>query len=158
MSLTPKLISLFGAACLLGFANVTPAEARVKPCCYNYGRYYEASPSTCYRYGGRVVPQQYCYRGGYYDNGYDDGYYDDGYNDGPYNDRSYRRRPRISFEIAIGDIVIAYDDGYYDRYRRWHRWRSDRERAWYRRNHSDRWRSGRHRGDDGDWRDRDRRW
>ena len=152
MNITPKLISLFGAACLLGFANVTPAEARVKPCCYNYGRYYEASPSTCYRYGGRVVPQNYCYRGGYYDSRYNDDYYDDGY------DRSYRRRgPGITFEIAIGDIILGYDDGYYDRYRRWHRWRNDNERSWFRRNHSGKWRGGRHRGDDRDWRDR-RRW
>jgi hypothetical protein len=35
-----------------------------KPCCYNNGQYFNSSPSTCRKYGGQTVPQQYC-TGGY---------------------------------------------------------------------------------------------
>jgi hypothetical protein len=116
MKNTGRLLALLGASCVVAFASAAPAEARPKPCCYNDGDYYNASPSTCRRYGGRVVPQDYC----------DRGYYDDGYGYG-------RSQTRIDFAIQLGDVVIAYSDGYYDRHRRWHRWRSDRERDWYRR-------------------------
>lgn len=40
------------------------------------------------------------------------------------------------FAIVLGNVVFAYSDGYYDRDRRWHPWRSDAEREWYRRNNS----------------------
>jgi len=145
MSLTPKLLSLLGASMLFAFADVAPASADHKPCCYNYGRYYQASPRTCYRYGGRVVPYEYCYRGGYRD-----GYYDEGY-DYDY-DRSYRRRPGVTFEIGIGDIIFGFNDGYYDRHRRWHRWRNHNERDYFRRHYRHRWRDHRY-GDYRDWRD-----
>lgn len=36
------------------------------------------------------------------------------------------------FSISLGDVAFGYDDGYYDSRRRWHAWRSDEERAWYR--------------------------
>ena len=36
------------------------------------------------------------------------------------------------FSFRIGDVAVAYDDGYYDRSRRWHAWRHQREREWYR--------------------------
>lgn len=39
------------------------------------------------------------------------------------------------FSFRIGDIGIAYDDGYYDRSHRWHAWRHQRERDWYRANY-----------------------
>jgi hypothetical protein len=43
-----------------------------KPCCYNNGRFANSTPKTCYRYGGRIVANQYCERRGY------------GWNNGPY--------------------------------------------------------------------------
>src|SRR5262249_24537552 len=33
-----------------------------KPCCYNRGEYFQSTPSTCQRYGGRTVPFEYCER------------------------------------------------------------------------------------------------
>lgn len=112
MNTTGKLLSLAGASCLAAFAATAPAQAAPKPCCYtSSGTYANVTSSTCYRYGGRLVPQEYCSRGYY----------------GP----SYRDSG-ASFSIQLGDVVIAYSDGYYDRNRRWHRWRNDRERNWYR--------------------------
>jgi hypothetical protein len=116
MKFTATALSLIGATCLGALATTAPAQADSKPCCYNNGDYFESSPSTCRKYGGRVVPVEYCGRGYYGDRGYDRGY-DDG---------------DAYFSIQLGNIVFAYSDGYYDRDRRWHRWRSDRERNWYR--------------------------
>jgi hypothetical protein len=42
-----------------------------KPCCYNDGDYFYSSPSTCRKYGGRVVQYDYCERQ-YYGGGNDD--------------------------------------------------------------------------------------
>lgn len=44
--------------------------------------------------------------------------------------------PGVDFAIVLGNVVFAYEDGYYDRDRRWHAWESDRHRDWYRRNHA----------------------
>jgi hypothetical protein len=121
MNITRNLLSLAGASCLAVFATAAPAEAREKPCCYNNGAYFESSPSTCRKYGGRTVPQDYC-RGGYYG---DRGDYRGDYGPAYDNDNT-------TFSIQLGNIVFAYSDGYYDRSRRWHRWRNDRERNWYR--------------------------
>jgi hypothetical protein len=120
MKLYAQLLPLLGASCLVAFTSATPAQAAPKPCCYNNGDYFESSPSTCRRYGGRVVEADYC---GRYDR------YDDR--------RGYRRSngPDIDFSIQLGDVVFAYSDGYYDRNRRWHRWRDARHRDWYRNNH-----------------------
>jgi len=41
------------------------------------------------------------------------------------------------FALVLGNVVIAYDDGYYDRDRRWHSWPSPRHRDWYRTNRRD---------------------
>jgi len=41
----------------------------------------------------------------------------------------------MGFSFRAGDVVIAYDNGYYDRNNRWHNWRHARERNWYRANH-----------------------
>jgi hypothetical protein len=109
------VLSLLGATAIAAFATATPAQA--KPCCYNDGDYYNASNKTCERYGGRVVSQRFCDgRGSYYRNNY-----------------------RPGFAIQIGDIVFAYSDGYYDRHRRWHRWRNDDERNYYRRHQGTRY-------------------
>jgi hypothetical protein len=48
------------------------------------------------------------------------------------------------FSFRIGDIGLAYDDGYYDRSHRWHGWRHQRERDWYRANYSHAYRGYRH--------------
>ncbi|MFM9863293.1 MAG: hypothetical protein ACKVRO_06775 [Micropepsaceae bacterium] len=52
-----------------------------------------------------------------------------------YGDRGYDRGG-VDFSIVLGNAVFAYDDGYYDRDRRWHTWQNDGHRDWYRRNHS----------------------
>ncbi len=39
------------------------------------------------------------------------------------------------FSFRVGDVAIAYSNGYYDRSNRWHNWRHARERDWYRNNH-----------------------
>ena len=36
------------------------------------------------------------------------------------------------FSFSIGNVGTAYNDGYYDRNRRWHSWRNRAERDWYR--------------------------
>lgn len=66
------------------------------------------------KYGGRVVEQRYCQVG--------------------YGGPGYRGDDTY-FSIQFGDVVIGYSDGYYDRDRRWHRWRTSNERNWYRRHH-----------------------
>jgi hypothetical protein len=48
------------------------------------------------------------------------------------------------FSFRFGDIGMAYDDGYYDRSRRWHSWRHERERDWYRANYGHQYRAYRH--------------
>lgn len=39
------------------------------------------------------------------------------------------------FSFRMGDVGIAYNDGYYDRSNRFHTWRHAREREWYRSNY-----------------------
>ena len=39
------------------------------------------------------------------------------------------------FSFRMGDVGVAYNDGYYDRGHRWHAWRHQREREWYRANY-----------------------
>ncbi len=46
-------------------------------------------------------------------------------------------RDRISFSINLGDVALGYQDGYYDRDRRWHRWNNNAERDWYRQRRRD---------------------
>jgi hypothetical protein len=48
-----------------------------------------------------------------------------------------RDRDRTSFSVTLNAVQLGYHDGYYDHGRRWHPWRSNRERAWYRQNHRD---------------------
>jgi hypothetical protein len=136
MTLTRKLISLFGASCLVAFASVAPASADEKPCCFNNGQYFNSTPTTCNRYGGRVVPQYYC---------------DRNYNG--YNERYSRPDAGDFFAIILGHALLGYADGYYDRDRRWHGWRNDHERDWFRQRHADSYFDIRHDRD----RDRHRR-
>ena len=126
MKLTGTLISLLGASCLTAFATATPASAGAKPCCYNNGQYYNATPSTCYRYGGRVIQQEYCQRyygnNGYgyqgnYGNGYQGNY---GYFEGNYggyydnNDRRRHRRHHRNDWGGEGDRGDGHRDRDYD--------------------------------------------
>ena len=39
------------------------------------------------------------------------------------------------FSFRIGDVAVAYNDGYYDHGHHWHAWRHAREREWYRVNY-----------------------
>jgi len=48
------------------------------------------------------------------------------------------------FSFHIGDVGLAYDDGYYDQSHRWHKWRHNRERDWYRANYRQQYRGYRH--------------
>ena len=48
------------------------------------------------------------------------------------------------FSFRFGDVGMAYDDGYYDRSHRWHTWRHNRERSWYRTHYRASYRSMRH--------------
>ena len=48
------------------------------------------------------------------------------------------------FSFRIGDVAMAYDDGYYDRGHRWHAWRHAREREWYRVNYRNGYHGWRH--------------
>jgi hypothetical protein len=135
MKTTGTLISLIGASCLVAFASATPALADTKPCCRTAsGAYANSTPTTCTRYGGRVVAQRFC-QGNYRGPG----------------------RTDASFSISLGNVVIAYSDGYYDSNRRWHGWRNDNERNWYQNNHRDRYHGVRHDSDNDrkrrDWRD-----
>ena len=68
-------------------------------------------------------------------------------------------RSARGFSFHIGEVGMAYDDGYYDRSHRWHDWRHAREREWYRVNYRNQYRGYRHdRDHDGipDRMDRDR--
>lgn len=50
----------------------------------------------------------------------------------------------VSFSITLGNVQIAYVDGYYDNHRRWHPWRSNAERNWYRQHHRSQYFAMRH--------------
>lgn len=136
MTLTGKMISLIGASCLVAFAGAAPASADTKPCCFNDGQFFNSTPSTCNRYGGRVVRQEYC---------------DRNYNG--YNERYNQPDPGEFFARLLATVVLGYDDGYYDRDRRWHPWRNENEQNWYRQRHPDAYFDLRHDRD----RDRNRR-
>ena len=43
------------------------------------------------------------------------------------------------FSFRVGDVAVAYSDGYYDHRNRWHSWRHARERDWYRSQYRDRY-------------------
>lgn len=44
------------------------------------------------------------------------------------------------FSFSVGDVAVAYRDGYYDRYNRWHRWSNPREAREFRLRYSGRYR------------------
>jgi|GEM_PF-2138891 len=48
-----------------------------------------------------------------------------------------RDRGDSNFSVSLGNVQFGYSDGYYDNDRRWHRWRSNSHRNWYRHNHGD---------------------
>ena len=62
----------------------------------------------------------------------------------------------FGFSFNTGDVAFAYRDGYYDRYRNWHAWRSPREQYAYRRMYHERYYDGpRNRYRNMGWRDDD---
>ena len=101
---------LCSTALMLVGLSATPASAHEKPCCYNNGGYFNTTPSTCYRYGGRVIRQEYCQR--YYqgNNGYDQRYYGDngGYGD---NDDATVAGGRVLWldTLAHSYVVLGHD-------------------------------------------------
>lgn len=70
---------------------------------------------------------------------------------------AHTRGSSVSIYVDVGNVAIAYRDGYYDHHHRWHSWRSRDEWRHFRRHHHHHYRDyyhhrdrGRHRG----WRDR----
>jgi hypothetical protein len=66
---------------------------------------------------------------------------------------AHDRNSRVGIYVDLGNVSIAYSNGYYDHDRRWHRWRSRAEWAHFRRYHRGLYRDyaynhdrGRHRG------------
>lgn len=55
----------------------------------------------------------------------------------------------FSFRFNTGDVAFAYSDGYWDKNRRWHKWRNAREAREYRNRYAHNYYNHRH--------DRDRR-
>jgi hypothetical protein len=73
-------------------ADVLFQRVATKPCCFNDGEYFRSSPSTCRKYGGRVVQYEYCERQ-YYNpnqNGYNYGGRPCCYNNGQFFNASPR--------------------------------------------------------------------
>jgi hypothetical protein len=94
-----------------GAADVLFQRVAAKPCCYNNGDYFNSTPSTCHKYGGRVVPYEYCergYRGA--DNGRSWGGKPCCYANGQFFN-AYRKTCR-----RYGGTLVRQDrcDGYYD--------------------------------------------
>ena len=46
---------------------------------------------------------------------------------------AHERGSSVSIYVDIGNVSIAYRNGYFDRHRRWHNWRSRAEWAHFRR-------------------------
>jgi len=70
-------------------------------------------------------------------------------------------RSNVAVTFDYGNVAFGYNDGYWDRDHRWHRWRNVEERRRYRaayREHYYDWRHDRYRDHDHGWRDRDRWW
>ena len=63
----------------------------------------------------------------------------------------------FSFSFDTGDVAFAYSDGYWDRNRRWHKWRNAREAREYRNQYAHNYNSHRHDRDRKTmgWRDQD---
>lgn len=94
-----KFIAVMCGVALAAIGALAPANARqtnasyvaspadalfqrvaAKPCCTNNGEAFYSSPSTCRRYGGRVVRYEYCQRAFYGD-------HNDGYGGGNYGNK-----------------------------------------------------------------------
>ena len=62
----------------------------------------------------------------------------------------------FNFSFNTGDVAFAYSDGYWDRNRNWHSWRSSRELREFRRSHGHLYNNTRHtRVRNQGWRDQD---
>ena len=66
----------------------------------------------------------------------------------------HHRRSSVSVYVDTGNVSVGYRNGYYDHDRRWHRWRGDSHRNYYRRHHRSHYRDYYYRDHD---RYRDRR-
>ena len=66
---------------------------------------------------------------------------------------AHERGSSVSVYVDLGEVSVAYRNGYYDHRHRWHRWRGDDEWRHFRRNYSSRYRDYDYR-DDGYDRDR----
>ena len=65
-------------------------------------------------------------------------------------------RDSFAFSFDTGNVMFGYSDGYWDRDRRWHRWRNAREARMFREQYRDRYWHRRHdRERNRGWRDRD---
>jgi hypothetical protein len=65
----------------------------------------------------------------------------------------------VTVGIGEGGAVFGYNDGYWDRDHRWHKWRDEREATEWRRDHHEHYYDWKHNRDrDEGWRDHDRYW
>lgn len=97
-----------------------------KPCCYNSGEYFQSTPTTCQRYGGRVVPFEYCQRAynqpwNYNGNNYSYGEKPCCYADGRFFHSSARNCSKFGGRVVAIDYCRRnynqpWGDGYYDGY------------------------------------------
>jgi hypothetical protein len=56
-----------------------------------------------------------------------------------------RDHTNVGVSFNSGNVAFAYQDGYWDNDRRWHKWRNSREHRDYRDQHRDNYRNGNHR-------------
>lgn len=103
-----------------GAADAFFQRVASKPCCYNDGEYFYSSSSTCRKYGGRVVPQDYCERQYYGDGGYGGGGYGGGgpsyggkpccYNNGQFFNATPKTCRRYGGRVASQERCNRYYD------------------------------------------------
>jgi hypothetical protein len=61
---------------------------------------------------------------------------------------------RVAVSFDLGNVAFGYQDGYWDRDHRWHRWRHQRDARRYRSEHGDQYHHWRHNRDsDQGWHD-----
>lgn len=52
---------------------------------------------------------------------------------------AHERESSVSIFVDLGDVSVAYRNGYYDHHRRWHSWRSQDEWRHFRRHYRSRY-------------------
>ncbi|HEY0283699.1 MAG TPA: hypothetical protein VGC27_13885 [Rhizomicrobium sp.] len=55
-----------------------------------------------------------------------------------------RHNSSTAMSFNFGEVAFAYQDGYWDNNRRWHKWRNRRDHDNYRKQYSNKYRNGNH--------------